>query len=103
MIKKNFLPLEAEKIINNLDYEIADYFPEIFISDKNLSISNTKVSQLIDEKLNKRTATNIQTKRNDRREKTKSYTIRKGRKKPKSKQHIIRKKQTKKYKKFKKT
>ena len=32
MMEKTFLPLEAEKIINNLDYEILDYLPEIFIS-----------------------------------------------------------------------
>ena len=49
MIKKNFLPLEAEKITNNLDYEIVDYLPEIFISDKTASTNDDAKEYLLNQ------------------------------------------------------
>ena len=49
MMKENFLPLEAEKIINNLDYEILDYLPEIFISDKTASTNDDAKEYLLNQ------------------------------------------------------
>ena len=34
MINETFLPLEAERITNNLKKDILEYLPEIFISEK---------------------------------------------------------------------
>ena len=37
MINETFLPLEAERITNNLKKDILEYFPEIFIAEKTAS------------------------------------------------------------------
>ena len=49
MMKENFLPLEAEKIINNLENEILDYLPEIFISDKTASTNDDAKEYLLNQ------------------------------------------------------
>ena len=40
MINETFLPLEAERITNNLKKDILEYFPEIFISEKTASTND---------------------------------------------------------------
>ena len=49
MMEKTFLPLEAEKIINNLENEILDYLPEIFISDKTASTNDDAKEYLLNQ------------------------------------------------------
>jgi BirA family biotin operon repressor/biotin-[acetyl-CoA-carboxylase] ligase len=48
-MEKTFLPLEAEKIINNLENEILDYLPEIFISDKTASTNDDAKEYLLNQ------------------------------------------------------
>jgi len=48
-MEKTFLPLEAEKIINNLENEILDYLPEIFISDKTASTNDDAKKYLLNQ------------------------------------------------------
>ena len=40
MINETFLPLEAERITNNLKKDILEYLPEIFISEKTASTND---------------------------------------------------------------
>jgi BirA family biotin operon repressor/biotin-[acetyl-CoA-carboxylase] ligase len=47
MINKTFLPLEAERITNNLKKHILDYLPEIFISDKTASTNDDAKEYLL--------------------------------------------------------
>jgi len=48
-MEKTFLPLEAEKILNNLENEILDYLPEIFISDKTASTNDDAKEYLLNQ------------------------------------------------------